>query len=93
MERHLTRQSERRSHRLTATPRKVEGGGKSDGAGKKRDEEITAHNLDYFGPPVYEYTIGDGQEDGYLAVCEIIRRTVDLDKKEITRQTSLSVQP
>lgn len=71
---------------LTATPRKVEGGGKSDGAGKKRDEEITAHNLDYFGPPVYEYTIGDGQEDGYLAACEIVRRTVDLDKKEITRQ-------
>jgi hypothetical protein len=32
-----------------------------------------------------EYSIGDGQEDGYLAACEVIRRTVDLDKKEITR--------
>ena len=26
------------------------------------------------------------QEDGYLAACEVIRRTVDLDKKEITRE-------
>jgi type I restriction enzyme R subunit len=35
---------------------------------------------------VYEYSIGTGQEDGYLAACEVIRRTVDLDKKEITRE-------
>lgn len=71
---------------LTATPRIVVGGGKKDEAGKKKDEEITNHNLEYFGQPVYEYTIGDGQEDGYLAACEVIRRTVDLDKKAITRE-------
>jgi type I restriction enzyme, R subunit len=71
---------------LTATPRIVVGGGKKDKEGKKKDEEITNHNLNYFGEPVYEYSIGDGQEDGYLAACEVIRRTVDLDKKEITRQ-------
>jgi type I restriction enzyme R subunit len=71
---------------LTATPRIVIGGGKKDEAGKAKDEGITNHNLEYFGDPVYEYSIGEGQEDGYLAACEIIRRTVDLDKKEITRQ-------
>jgi len=71
---------------LTATPRIVVGGGKKDEAGKKKDEEITNHNLQYFGQPVYEYSIGDGQEDGYLAACEVVRRTVDLDKTEITRE-------
>ena len=71
---------------LTATPRIVVGGGKKDAEGKKKDEEITNHNLEYFGQPVYEYSIGDGQEDGYLAACEVVRRTVDLDKKEITRE-------
>lgn len=70
---------------LTATPRIVVGGRQGDN-GKKKDEEITNHNLEYFGQPVYEYLIGDGQEDGYLAACEVIRRTVDLDKKEITRE-------
>ncbi|HOU50251.1 MAG: DEAD/DEAH box helicase family protein [Smithella sp.] len=71
---------------LTATPRIIVGGGKKDEQSKKKDEEITSHNIEYFGQPVYEYSIGDGQEDGYLAACEVIRRTVDLDKKEITRE-------
>jgi type I restriction enzyme R subunit len=70
---------------LTATPRIVIGG-KKGADGRKGDEEITAHNLKYFGEPVYEYSIGAGQEDGYLAACEVIRRTVDLDKKEITKE-------
>lgn len=70
---------------LTATPRIVIGG-KRGSDGRKVDEVITSHNLEYFGEPVYEYSIGDGQEDGYLAACEVIRRTVDLDKKEITRE-------
>ena len=70
---------------LTATPRIVTGG-KKENDGRIKDEEITAHNLKYFGEPVYEYSMGSGQEDGYLAACEVIRRLVDLDKKEITRQ-------
>lgn len=70
---------------LTATPRIVIGG-KKGSDGRNGDEEITAHNLKYFGEPVYEYSIGAGQEDGYLAACEVIRRTVDLDKKEITKE-------
>jgi len=70
---------------LTATPRIVIGG-KKDTAARKIDEEITAHNIEYFGEPVYEYSIGTAQDDGYLAACEIIRRVVDLDKKEITKE-------
>lgn len=70
---------------LTATPRIVVGG-KKYSEGRKMDEEITAHNIEYFGEPVYEYPMGTGQDDGYLSACEVIRRTVDLDKKEITRE-------
>ena len=70
---------------LTATPRIVLGG-KKEAEGRVRDEEITAHNVEYFGEPVYEYSMGAGQDDGYLAACEVIRRTVDLDKTKITRE-------
>ncbi len=70
---------------LTATPRIVLGG-KKETEGRLRDEEITAHNVEYFGEPVYEYSMGAGQDDGYLASCEVIRRIVDLDKTEITRE-------
>ncbi len=69
---------------LTATPRIIIGGRKNS-EGWTTDEEITAHNIEYFGGPVYEYSMGTAQDDGYLAACEVIRRTVDLDKKEITR--------
>ena len=70
---------------LTATPRIVIGG-KKDSEGRKNDEDVTAHNIEYFGEPVYEYSMTAGQNDGYLAVCEVIRRTVDLDKREITKE-------
>jgi type I restriction enzyme R subunit len=69
---------------LTATPRIIIGGKTAPGRGQ--DEAITAHNVEYFGQPVYEYTMGEGREDGYVAACEIIRRVVDLDKKEITKE-------
>jgi len=70
---------------LTATPRIVVGG-KVDSPARKADEAITNHNLDYFGKPVYEYPMWMGQEDGYLAASEVIRRTVDLDLDKITRE-------
>lgn len=67
---------------LTATPRSFEGGS----AGERReDEEITANNLTYFGPPVYEYDMGQGIEDGYLPACEVIKRITDLDETGISR--------
>ena len=56
---------------LTATPRKFEYTEQSEAAAQ--DEEITRDNLLYFGDPVYEYSIAQGIEDGYLAAMEIIR--------------------
>lgn len=67
---------------LTATPRYWEGGNKDE---KKEDEEITANNLEYFGEPVYEYSMFQGIEDGYLPACEIIRREINLDLTGVTR--------
>ncbi|MDQ1251024.1 MAG: type restriction enzyme subunit [Euryarchaeota archaeon] len=70
---------------LTATPRKIKG---VKTAGKDRDEEITRNNIKYFGEPVYEYPYVKGWKDGYLAACEIVKRSVNiddcvLDKKEL----------
>ncbi|OGO51953.1 MAG: hypothetical protein A2148_04525 [Chloroflexi bacterium RBG_16_68_14] len=64
---------------LTATPRTVVGA-------SHEDEEIR-DNAKYFGEPVYEYSIGQGVEDGYLAPPEVIRRVPNLDARgQITRQ-------
>ena len=64
---------------LTATPRRFK---EMDDI---EDGKITAHNVQYFGEPVYEYSISQGQEDGYLAACEVIHRFVDLDAVTITK--------
>lgn len=56
---------------LTATPRQLDL--KAGGKGAEVDAKITADNLRHFGEPVYEYDIGQGIEDGYLAACEIHR--------------------
>lgn len=64
---------------LTATPRRFK---KMDDT---EDGKITANNVQYFGEPVYEYTISQGQDDGYLAACEVIHRFVDLDASTITK--------
>ena len=59
---------------LTATPRQLligaRAGQASQDAAKWRD------NVEYFGEPVYEYTLSQGIEDGYLAPPEIF--TFDL---------------
>ncbi|MDO9575126.1 MAG: DEAD/DEAH box helicase family protein [bacterium] len=68
---------------LTATPRYWKGGGYEE---RRKDEEITANNLEYFGDPVYEYDMAQGIEDGYLPACEIIRRITDLDEKGVVRE-------
>jgi type I restriction enzyme R subunit len=69
---------------LTATPRELVNGDDAN-------TEMTADNIKYFGEPVYEYDIGQGIADGYLAACEIIKRDILLDgqneKKEgVTRR-------
>lgn len=35
-----------------------------------KDEEITAHNIEYFDEPVYEYSMGAGQDDRVSAMCK-----------------------
>lgn len=66
---------------LTATPRQLRESKKAT----VEDQDITANNHKYFGEPVYEYTLIQAQEDGYLAACEIVKRKADIDKRTFTR--------
>jgi type I restriction enzyme R subunit len=79
---------------LTATPRKLKEAkrtkqSKQVEAAIAEDDAITAHNVQYFGEPVYEYALAQAQEDGYLAACEIIKRKTDIDARIFTRQEIL----
>ena len=72
---------------LTATPRQLDYPRTRDA---QEDEAITADNLRHFGEPVYEYDIGQGIEDGYLAACEIVRRDIFLgDSPFAERETGI----
>jgi type I restriction enzyme R subunit len=71
---------------LTATPRKL---AESKHASAE-DQEITANNLKYFGEPVYEYTLIQAQEDGYLAACEIVKRKASIDSATFTKKEILA---
>ena len=57
------------------------------------DQEITANNRVYFGEPVYEYTLIQAQEDGYLAACEIQNGRVNIDDTGITIDDILARHP
>ncbi|RFC36308.1 MAG: type I restriction enzyme, R subunit [Candidatus Nitrotoga sp. LAW] len=70
---------------LTATPRKLE---ESKNASAE-DQGITANNRKYFGEPVYEYTLIQAQEDGYLAACEIVKRKASIDNATFTQEEIL----
>ncbi len=70
---------------LTATPRKLF---ESKDA-IPEDSQIIADNLKYFGQPVYEYTLVEAQEDGYLAACEIVKRKASIDSSVFTKQQIL----
>ena len=66
---------------LTATPRAVNLPAKFRNAEENQaDEQITADNRAYFGEPVYEYSIAQGMDDGYLALCmlDICRPNLDM---------------
>ncbi|MCI0547513.1 MAG: DEAD/DEAH box helicase family protein [Candidatus Rokubacteria bacterium] len=75
----LTRNPDAVQIGLTATPRQLEVSERSREA--EADREVNADNLRHFGEPVYEYDMGQGIEDGYLAACEIVRRDIFLDDK------------
>ena len=70
---------------LTATPRKLE----ESKHASADDQEITANNRKYFGEPVYEYTLIQAQEDGYLAACEIVKRKASIDNATFTKEEIL----
>ncbi len=70
---------------LTATPRQLHESKKAT----EEDKEITANNHQYFGEPVYEYTLIEAQEDGYLAACEIVKRKASIDSTVFTRDEIL----
>ena len=71
---------------LTATPRKLQTSQKTKEA--RADAQITADNIRHFGEPVYEYDLGQGIEDGYLAACEIHRFDLFHDNKKINERES-----
>ena len=74
----LTRNPDAAQIGLTATPREFEY--TEDSAEVDDDKQVTADNLRYFGEPVYEYTIGQGIEDGYLALMEIRKKDIFINE-------------
>ncbi|WP_346293278.1 DEAD/DEAH box helicase family protein [Sphaerothrix gracilis] len=84
----LTRNPDAVQIGLTATPRQLTI--TEDNPEAQRDQQITADNLAYFGGPVYEYTIAQGMEDGYLAACQIRLSRVNLDDTGITKEDILA---
>jgi type I restriction enzyme, R subunit len=88
----LTRNPAARHIGLTATPRRLIIPENAE-AEALQDLAIQADNLRYFGEPVYEYTLGQAMEDGYLAACEIIRETVSLDPVGLAREDILAKNP
>lgn len=70
---------------LTATPRKLE----ESKQASPEDQEITSNNRKYFGEPVYEYTLIEAQEDGYLAACEIVKRKASIDNLVFSKEEIL----
>ena len=62
---------------LTATPRQFDY--ESTDGDYFEDERIRRDNIRYFGEPVYEYTIGQGIEDGYLAFMQIHKHDIFLN--------------
>jgi type I restriction enzyme, R subunit len=63
---------------LTATPREL--------TVTQADQQITADNLLHFGEPVYEYSLAQGIEDGYLAPCDIKQGRVSIDADALNRE-------
>ena len=72
----LTRNPDAIQIGLTATPRELEYPEDSEEA--KEDQQITADNIEYFGEPAYQYSIGQGIADGYLAFMEIRKNDIFL---------------
>lgn len=74
---------------LTATPRTFEDS--DDIEASRLDRKITADNFAYFGEPVYEYGMGPGMDDGYLAMMQVVKYDIRIgDQEESERETGVS---
>ena len=72
---------------LTATPRKI-------GANEDDDNrEINDNNIKHFDEPVYEYSLTQGAEDGYLALCRIETADINLDNTGVTLDELMAHNP
>jgi type I restriction enzyme R subunit len=87
----LTRNPDAIQVGLTATPRQIEFTEKTKET--QDDAQVCADNIRYFGEPVYEYDMGQGIEDGYLAACEIQKGRVNLDDTGITIEQIIARNP
>ena len=87
----LTRNARAVQIGLTATPRQLKCGENTDEA--RADARISADNLAYFGDPVYEYSLAQGMEDGYLAACDIKLAEVNLDATGLALPEIIARQP
>ena len=63
---------------LTATPREFKYA--DDTSESRADSRISADNVRHFGEPVYQYSMGQGMEDGYLARMELRKRDIFLNR-------------
>jgi type I restriction enzyme R subunit len=71
---------------LTATPRQLRTAEHTPES--EADAQITADNLRYFGQPVYEYSVQQAMDDGYLAACEIVKSDILFEGKAGSEQTT-----
>jgi type I restriction enzyme R subunit len=71
---------------LTATPRQLKISESTPES--QADAQITAEKLKYFGNPVYEYSVQQAMDDGYLAACEIIKSDILFEGKSGSEQAT-----
>lgn len=74
----LTRNPDAFQIGLTATPREL--------TGSQDDQQISADNIRHFGDAVYDYSLAQGIEDGYLAPCEIKQGRVSIDETTLVKK-------
>jgi len=52
------------------------------------DQRLLADNIRHFGNPVYEYSLSQAMEDGFLAACDIKKRDIFLEGKALAEFTT-----
>ncbi len=69
----LTRNANAVQVGLTATPRSFDyGDSPPEGLQDSEDRGVTRDNFEYFGEPLYEYSLAQAMADGYLAAMKVV---------------------